>query len=81
MWRIEGICVSVTRGLQGRQRQEFELRLSYSFAIAAFRETRSCTNFFIDFGRAIFMVSMGLPSVKQSLPACQLLSIRRQWRM
>ena len=30
MWRIEGICVSVTRGLQGRQRQEFELRLSYS---------------------------------------------------
>ena len=27
MWRIEGICVSVTRGLQGRQRQEFELRL------------------------------------------------------
>ena len=30
MWRIEGICVSVTRGLQGRQRQEFELRLGYS---------------------------------------------------
>ena len=30
MWRIEGICVSVTRGLQGRKRQEFELRLSYS---------------------------------------------------
>ena len=25
MWRIEGVCVSVTRGLQGRQRQEFEL--------------------------------------------------------
>jgi hypothetical protein len=30
MSRIEGICVSVTRGLQGRQRQEFELRLSHS---------------------------------------------------
>jgi hypothetical protein len=28
MWRIEGICASVTRGRQGRQRQEFDLRLS-----------------------------------------------------
>jgi hypothetical protein len=27
---VEGICVSLTRGLQGRQRQEFELRLRYS---------------------------------------------------
>jgi hypothetical protein len=30
MWRIEGISIRVTRGLQGRQRQELELGLSYS---------------------------------------------------
>ena len=30
MRRIEGICVSVTSGLQGRQEQELELRLGYS---------------------------------------------------